>query len=645
MTNAAQFASRSLRAAIALLAAALPPAAAQEAQPASFADLSLEELSEFRITSASRKEERLADTAASVYVITNDMLRRSGVRTLPEALRLAPNLQVAQTTSFQYAISARGHNGITSNKLLVLIDGRTVFTPLYSGVFWDAQDVLLADVDRIEVISGPAGIAWGTNAVNGVINVITKPAEALGGDLVQAGGGQSGYSAAWRHGGRTAGDDGVAYSVYGKADSGKRSRRVSGADNPDEWDHGQIGFRAGWRQGDDRYNVQGDYYRSSGEQPMPVRAHLSGGNLMARWDRNLPEGASLRVQGYIDRTERDLPGMLVEQMTTYDLDVQYRLAQKDRSETILGGGYRVASDHVGANGMLAFLPGQRKLRWANLFVQHEMRWRDGWRVTAGLRAETNVYSGLEWLPSVKVAWSPGSGGLWWATLARSVRAPSRIDTEVYFPAKPPYVLAGGPGFQAETANTVETGWRHQPSATLSWSLVGFHTQYQRLRSVDQRGAVLVIGNQVHGYTQGIEAMATWMPSPDWNLEAGALLLHQEFKGALRQQPRQGSDPVHQLRVSARWHALEQHEVQLTLREVGRLPAAVSANPLTATPVPSYAVADLQWNWRPTRNVDVTVAARNLFDRRHREFGGLASPRPQDTVIFGRVVDAMVSVRF
>ncbi|GAB2877577.1 hypothetical protein GCM10027277_53620 [Pseudoduganella ginsengisoli] len=627
-----------------ICAAALAPACAQELQSNSFADLSLEELSEFRITSASRKEERLADTAASVYIITNDMLRRSGVRTLPEALRLAPNLQVAQTTSFQYAISARGHNDITSNKLLVMIDGRTVYTPLYSGVFWDAQDVLLADVDRIEVISGPAGVAWGTNAVNGVINVIMKKADALGGDLAQVTAGQSGYSAAWRHGGRLGADGSAAYAVYGKADSGKRTQRASGADNPDEWGHGQVGFRANWRQGDDHYNVQGDYYRSSGEQTTQSRARLSGGNVMALWERDMAEGANLRVQAYADHTQRDMPGILVERMNIYDLDVQYRLPHKPDHETIVGGGYRYATDHVGLNGMFAFIPAHRELYWANLFAQHEWRWRDGWRVTGGLRAESNNYSGLEWLPSVKLAWSPHDSALWWATVARNVRAPSRFDVDLYFPSKPPYVLKGGAGFRAEVANTVETGWRIKRGPSLSWSLVGFHTQYQHLRSIDQQGAAFVVGNQVHGFTQGIEAQAMWMPAPDWTLEAGVLLLHEEFRGGLRRQQLQGRDPVHQLRVSARWHGSEQHDVQLTLREVGRLPGAVSTNPLTATPVPSYAVADVQWSWRPAHNVDVTVAARNLFDRRHREFGGLATP-PGNTVMLGRVIDAVLSVKF
>ncbi|WP_195763853.1 TonB-dependent receptor plug domain-containing protein [Pseudoduganella rivuli] len=630
-----------------IFAAVLSPACAQDLQSTSFIDLSLEELSEFRVTSVSRKEERLADTAASVYVITGDMLRRAGIHTLPEALRLAPNLQVAQTTSFQYAISARGHNDITSNKLLVMIDGRTVFTPLYSGVFWDAHDVMIADVDRIEVISGPAGVVWGTNAVNGVINIIMKPADALRGDLAQFATGRSGNSAAWRHGGTIGNENntgGIAYAVYGKVDSGKRTERASGADNPDEYGHGQVGFRAGWHSGGDHYSVQGDAYRSSGEQAPPVRARLTGGNLMARWDHAMADGASLRVQGYADRTTRDMPGILNEQLNIYDVDVQYHLPERQDRDTIIGGGYRIAYDHVGPNGTLAFLPAQRQLYWANLVVQHEMRWQSGWRVTGGLRAESNNYSGLEWLPSVKVAWAPRDGALWWATLARNVRAPSRIDAEVYFPSRPPYRLVGGPNFRAEVANTVETGWRARVGQSLSWSLVGFHTQYQRLRSVDMQGSTFVIGNQVHGFTQGIEAQAMWMPQPGWTFEAGALLLHEEFKGGLRPQTRQGSDPAHQLRASVRWHALEQHDVQLTLREVGRLPPAVSSNPLTASPVPSYALADLQWTWRPQRNVDVTVAARNLFDRRHREFGGLANP-PQNTVMLGRVVDAVLTIRF
>jgi iron complex outermembrane receptor protein len=619
---------------VATACAALSPAFAQDSQPTSFADLSLEELSAYRITSVSRKEERLADAAASVYVITNEMLRRAAVRTLPEALRLAPNLQVAQTLSYQHAISARGHNGIISNKLLVMIDGRTVYTPLYSGVFWDAQDVMMADVDRIEVITGPAGVVWGTNAVNGVINIIMRPATALNGDLVRVQAGSSGNEAAWRHGGM-AGD--IAYAIYGKGDSGRRTERASGANTLDQWGHGQVGFRADWTRGANQYSVHGDYYRSQAEQPTPgVHAHLSGGNVMARWERAMADGANLRVQGYADRTTRDMPGTLAEQLNIFDLDVQYRLPEQAGHETIVGGGYRYAADRVGPNGMFAFLPPHRKLDWTNLFVQHELRWQEGWRLTGGLRAETNPYTGLEWLPSIKLAWKPYSEGLWWATLARSVRAPSRIDTEVYFPSRPPYRLEGGPQFRAEVANTLETGWRTQHGTALSWSVVGFHTQYQRLRSVDRQGAILVIGNQVHGFTQGIEAQAAWAPLQDWNFEASATLLNEQFQGGNRPQSAPGSDPKQQLRLSARWHGSEPHDVQLSLRHVSRLPAPAA--------VPSYTLLDAQWNWRLARNMEFTLAARNLLDHRHREFGALANP-PQNTVLLGRTIDAVLTVQF
>lgn len=607
-------------------------------QATNFADLSLEELNDFRVTSVSRKEERLADAAASVYVITADAIRHAGVRTLPEALRLAPNLLVAQINSFQYAISARGHNGVTSNKLLVMIDGRAIYTPLYAGVFWDAQDVMMADVERIEVVSGPGGTIWGTNAVNGVINIIMRPAGASRGDLVQLQTGQSGNSGNFRHGG-SLGD--IAYAVYAKADSGRRSKLANGGHFPDAWAHGQVGFRAEWRQGGDQVSLYGDAYRSSGEQTTGSRAHLTGGNLIAHWERALADGAGLRVHTYFDRTTRAMPGTLNEQLNTYDLDVQYRWPELAARETIVGGGYRLGADRVGNSNVFAFLPGQRKLHWGNLFAQHELRWgqadsqKPPWRLTMGLRMEANDDTGVEWLPSLKLAWHPQPDSTGWLTLARSVRAPSRIDTDFYYPAVPPYQYGGGKNFQAETASTVELGWRKMSAPGVTWSLVGFHTQYQRLRSIDLQGRSLVIGNQVHGYTQGLEAQASYALAHDWSLESAATLLHQQFRGGLIRQTPQGNDPNRQLRLGLNWRPGTEQDWHATVRHVGKLPSPA---------VPSYTVLDLQWGWRPGRNTELTVAARNLLDRRHREFNAPAN-QPGNTIMLGRVVDVVLTARF
>ncbi|SFU81289.1 TonB-dependent receptor plug domain-containing protein [Pseudoduganella namucuonensis] len=610
--------------------------------PVNFVDLSLEELSDFRITSVSRKEERLADAAASIQVLTADAIRRAGARTLPEALRLASNLQVARINASSYAISARGSNTTTANKLLVMIDGRTVYTPLYSGVFWDAQDVLLADIDRIEVVSGPGGTLWGTNAVNGVINIITRRAQAADGDLAQLGGGQAGLGTAYRHSGALGG--GGAYRVYAKADRERRSATLAGPRARDEQVRAQAGFRADWRDGGDGMSLLGDLYRDgaqqqpTAQQPAPGRVRLSGANLVARWERATADGGSWHVQGYLDRTEREIPGTFAQQLNTLDLDLQYSQPELNGRQRTFGGGYRLANDRVTNSAALAFLPARRQLRWANLFAQQEQDLPNNMRLTLGLRLESNIYTGVEWLPSMKLAWKPTAEGIWWAGLARAVRAPSRIDTEFYIPGRAPYQLAGGPDFRAELADTLELGRRASHGNALTYSLVAYHTQYRRLRSI---GALpdrtLVLDNQVHGQVQGLEATVAHQVTPAWSIDAGGMLQHQSFSGGVTPQSPQGNDPRAQLTLRSKWNLDARQEWDVTLRHVGRLPSPA---------VPSYTVLDLHWALRLSPTMDVAVNAANLFNRRHREFAsGNAARQPVNPVVFGRSVNVMLTARF
>ena len=375
--------------ATAMLGLSVSPAHASladlSAQPKDLTSLSLEELGNIEITSVSKKPERLSDAAASVFVITADDIRHSGVRSLPEALRLAPNLQVAEVSGVGYAISARGMNGSNSsapNKLLVLIDGRSVYSPLFSGVFWDVQDVMLQDVERIEVISGPGGTLWGVNAVNGVINIITRPAENTRGALLAASVGNDGSDTGFRYG-AALGANGN-YRVYGKYTRWSHGETADGSPVDDAGHRAQVGFRTDWHRGSDRLTVQGNAYDGSEQQPAPGAVAVSGldvmlgdvpfsgVNLTGRWDRALAEGGSVQVQAYYDHTRRVVPPMFGERLDILDLQFQHALRPLGVHSLVWGANARQSNDRVENSRYFAFLPREVRQHWTSLFAQDEM---------------------------------------------------------------------------------------------------------------------------------------------------------------------------------------------------------------------------------------------------------------------------------
>jgi iron complex outermembrane receptor protein len=597
-------------AATACLAAAAWAASAQ-AQPASrsgLADLSLEELANLEVTSVSRRAEPLSGAPASIFVITSDDIRRSGATSLPEALRLAPNLHVARVDARQYAISARGFNSTVANKLLVLIDGRTVYTPLFSGVFWDAQDTLLEDIERIEVISGPAGTLWGANAVNGVINVITKHATDTRGTLAYAGVGNEESGLGARRGLRL--DDGGGMRVYGKGFSRDSTVRASGADVPDRWHSGQAGFRADWGAGTDSYTLQGDAYQGKADQAAPGDVRISGGNLLVRWQRQLAGSDRVQVQAYFDNTHREIPGTFAERLDTYDIEFQHALAVGRDHLFAWGGGHRMARDRV-TNGAVRFLPANRDLNWTNVFVQDEYRWSDALRLTAGVKAGHNPYTGTDLLPSARLAWRLDESRLLWAAASRAVRAPSRIDREFFIPG-----LAGGPDFRSEISKVFEIGYRSQASTRASYSITAFHSLHEYLRSIE--GTML--GNRMEGESTGLEAWGKLQVTPRWRLSAGGTLLDQD----LRLEPGSsdnsgvsaaGNDPERQLSLRSAHELGAGRELDLLVRYVGALPAPA---------VPSYIAFDARYAWRPRAGLELSVSVQNLFDDQHAEFGSAAS---------------------
>jgi iron complex outermembrane recepter protein len=582
-------------------------------------DLSLEELANTEITSVSRRPQRLADAAASVYVITADDIRRSGATSLAEALRLAPNLQVARVDSNQYAISARGFNGTVANKLLVLLDGRSLYTPLYSGVFWDVQDTLLEDIDHIEVISGPGATLWGANAVNGVISITTRDSRGSTGTLA------GGFAATHERGigarqGWDSGDD--ALRVYAKSMQRDSSHLAgSGAQTGDAWRLSQAGLRTDRLLSGDLVTLQGDLYDGSADQPGQPRRTLRGANLLGRWTHDLSSTSGLHVQAYFDHTERDYPQTFGERRNTWDLELQHRFVPAARHDLVWGADWRVSRDQVENSAALMFLPPSRRLQQYGLFVQDSWQWRpDELELTAGLRVDRGGYRDVDWQPNLRLAWRMSPTHLWWASLARAARQPSRIDRDLYSPR----ALLGGPDFHSEIANVGELGYRGSVRENLTLSATAFYADYRRLRSFEPTGSAplpVEIANRVAGRNRGLEAWADWLPAKGLRVHAGGLWQKVSFHVVSGPPDRfisaTGDDPRSQaqLRVSA--DPAPHWQLDGTLRRVGALPDPA---------VPAYTGLDLRVAWRPDAHWELALAGRDLLDAWHCEFGAAATCR-------------------
>jgi iron complex outermembrane receptor protein len=583
----------------------------------SLLDLSLDELASIEVTSVSKKPERLAAAAAAVYVITNEEIRRSGVTSLAEALRMAPNLQVARISAQNYAITARGFNSSTANKLLVLIDGRTVYTPLYSGVFWDAQDLLLEDIERIEVISGPGGTLWGTNAVNGVINVITRHARDSDGTFLSAAAGNDDRTLSMRHGAALGPD--AYFRVYGKANRRDHSTTARGSALKDAWHNEFAGMRADWELDNGTLSVQAEASRARLDQlTLPREARVSGANLSLRWQRRSSSGNTLYLVAYVDRTERNFPGSYHQTLGIANIELQQALPKMGLHELVWGASYRQANDRMNNSATLAFLPVHLHQSWSSVFIQDDMQLAPAWRLTAGLRLERNDYTGLEVLPNLRLAWQPEAGQLVWGALSRAVRAPSRVDRDLYAPALPPYVLEGNSTFRSELATVLELGYRRQYQA-LSYSANLFHADFDHLRTLDRLpSGVFTVGNKLAGTNSGIEAWGTYQAQPGWRLSAGLTLLHDR----LRMKPgandpngtaSAGNDPAHTWRLRSAWDINPAAHLAVTLRRVGALPRPA---------VPSYFAVDFSLGWKVTRDAILSLSAQNLLGGRRPEFGAL-----------------------
>lgn len=609
-----------------------PGAAWAQAGDPDLSRLSLEELAMVEVTSVSRRPQSLADAAAAIYVITAEDIRRSGARSLPEALRLAPNLNVQRVNAADYAISARGFNGFeTSNKLLVLVDGRSIYSTLSSGVFWDSRDLMLENIERIEVISGPGGALYGSNAMNGVINITTRHAAETVGGLIKIGVGDDDSAVSLRHGGAV-GEAG-AWRLYLTGRTLDETLAAGGGRAHDDAVLLRGGGRLDWSVGDNQLTLQGDAFENQvavNEETLGAEARVRGGNLRARWARPFA-GGELQVQAYFDRYERDSPGG-VEEADTWDLAVEHAFA-RGRHQFVVGAGHRVVDSHFAATPGEPFLdPPGRTLTLTNLFAQDQIALDGGLTLTLGVKFEDNSFSGEEILPSARLGWRLPNGDLLWGAASRASRTPNRIERDLTLPG-----LLTGAEFHSETLTAYELGYRANPSPNASFSVSAFYNVYDDLRTVSADPVTffpLRLTNHGEAETWGVEAWGSYAVTPSWRLSAGLSTLEKDYDPTptptdLSGLVSIGDDPGHQLQLRSQSELGEAVELDLRLRAVDDL-----------AEVEGYVEADARLGWRVTDEVELSITGENLIEDRRIETGDPVRRRA-----FGRSVFAALRVSF
>ncbi|MGE4239509.1 TonB-dependent receptor plug domain-containing protein [Ramlibacter sp.] len=591
------------------LAAAPLIAAGQTASE--LADLGLDQLSRIEVTSVGKRLQRIADVPGSVYVITAEEIRRSGASSLPEVLRLAPNLQVARVDSAQYAISARSGADVLANKMLVQVDGRTIYSPLFSGVFWESEDLLLDDIERIEVLSGSGGTLYGSNAFHGVISIVTRSALDTGGTLLKTGAGTHEKFATARQG--FTGERG-GLRVVAKRRLTDRSERENGTGLRDASQHTQAGFRWDSAAGSRQWMASGGLFRHGSEAATGLR-NYEGAHVLGRFIAD-DRGRRTQVQAYADRIVREQQGVLRNTVDTLDIEAQQQQSLGG-VDLLTGAGWRRYSDDAEPANAAAIdlVPRRRILRLWNVFAQGEIAPTASTRIGFGLKAEHNDYTGLEWLPTLRLSWKPARDHLFWAAASRVVRTPARVDRDVRsFPLVP------SPDFDSERANILEAGWRGRYSAALDGSLAFFVHDFARLRSFDLAGTTGTFGNNYSGRLRGAEGWLQWRASDRLRVKAGFLRQSPRYEAQAGTAPTPasstlGNDTTRKYTLGFSWDLRHNVWVDLNARHIGERPSPR---------VPSYTAADLRIGWRPSPDVELTFAVRNLTDRAHAEWGAAAT---------------------
>ena len=604
-----------------------------------------------QVTSVSKKQTRLADSAAAITVITHDDIRRMGLTSIPEALRMVPGLDVARINANLWAISARGFNNQYANKLLVLIDGRSVYTPAFGGVYWNAQDVLLEDLDRIEVIRGPGATLWGANAVNGVINITTKRASDSQGALLSTSvGTEEQPAASIRYGGELAGN--LSYRAFAKYVNGQGLVDSSGQGTPDDRNSVRLGFRADWdRTSQELVTLQGDYYASDeGENavvPMwtaPFSESIDtentndGANLIARWTRTISEVSHWSVQAYLDHFRHE-GALTVETRDTFDIELEHRRALGNRHDFMWGLGYRFTTDEFNETPIVVWTPASRDLHLYTVFVQDEITLIPSQlSATIGSKFEHNDYTGFEAQPSARLRWNPREHHTVWASVSHAVSTPARIHREsrvnlATFQPSPfgPLIqtaLLSSPSVDTETLDAYEIGYRVEPAPNLSVDVAAFYNSYDRI-------AIPVLGDAVFeaspgpphllipqnwesaaaGNTYGMELAAQWAPTEGWRITANYSLLKLRMNDFLTDH----SSPQQQAGVRSYLQLRGHFELNTSACFVDAIDTQLGA---AAMHIGSYVRLDSGLVWRPNTALEAGIWARNLLDDRHPESTGI-----------------------
>ena len=608
---------------LALLAGG-PPAGAQllasNSDPLTeLSRMSLEQLANVEVTSVSKSAQTLSSAAASIYVITREEILRSGVLSVPEALRLAPNLQVTQLSSSEYSNGARGFAGAPdvqnfSNKILILIDGRSVYSPLFSGVSYDMLDVVMDDIDRIEVISGPGATLWGANAMNGVINIITRKSSDTQGTLVRLDGGPEEQAAALRYGGGV-GDE-ATFRVYAKWFDRGASEFADGGSAEDDWSKWQAGFRMDGGSGRHRLTVQGDYQSADQSFPGVSDVPFSGANLLGRWE-HAGDRVATRVQFFFDRVDRGRPPSgLAFDIDTYDFDLQQSAIVGARHHLVWGVGQRYNDYHT-VNNNLAFVPDHRTLKLTNVFLQDSITLNEELKLTAGLKFEDNSYSDWTALPDLRLSWAPNDKTLLWLAGSRAIRAPTPFDTDVQEFVGGQLFVLGDPDFKPEKVTAFELGYRGNPGAALSFSASVFYNEYDDLRTIEVTPAVFLPlrwGNFMEGSAYGFEAWADIQLTPWWRISPGVRTLHKNLEfsdGAseivgVRQA---GNDPSSRYYIKSSMD-LRRFTIDVMLRNV---------SPLTDPALDEYSEMNARFAWHASERLELALKGFNLLNETHLEY--------------------------
>jgi iron complex outermembrane receptor protein len=623
---------------------------------------SLEDLMNIEVTSVSKKEEKLFQSAAAVYVITSEDIRRSGLSSIPDLLRMAPGLDVARIDGSKWAISARGFNGRVANKLLVLIDGRSIYSPETSGVFWEVQDLPLEDIERIEVIRGTGGTVWGANAVNGVINIITKRAQDTQGGLITVGAGTARSTGVIRYGGKIG--ENAYYRVYGQYFNRRGLADASGSSAQDAQDALRSGGRIDWQiTNRDSLTLEGDIYHTDlRDTPLPISiadpfappinraGHYSGGSLLGRWTRTLSEHSDMQLQLYYDRFNRDI-FELSGKHDTIDVEFQHHIAVGRRQDVVWGLSGRFVSHRSNGNGVSPahFNPGDESTRHLSIFAQDDFQLvKDRLRLTLGSKLEhfkdlEGTTAQFDAEPSVRLLWTPRRDQTVWAAISRAVRTPARSDTDLLgniaaFPGPDgmPNVLAffGNHSFKSETVLAYEAGYRVQPKSSLSVDIATFYNSYDRLQTHEPGAPYfeaepqpahviipIVFDNLMRGETHGAEALVKLNPVKAWVLSGSYSYLrmhlhpYAESRDDTSQQVIEGSNPQHQFQIHSSFKLPRNVDMDASLYHVSRL---------AALQVPSYTRLDVQFAWRVSEGIELSAGGQNLLNDRHAEFAGNGS---------------------